>query len=60
MQYKLLLYLSQQKQVTAAKIHVGFVFTVSRGVKDAEYMWTNRKSQFTLRGVYIWLGLTDS
>lgn len=27
-EYKLLLYLSQQKQVTAAKIHVGFVFTV--------------------------------
>ncbi|KAM6930962.1 FK506-binding protein 15 [Xenentodon cancila] len=26
--YKLLLYLSQQKQVTAAKIHVGFVLTV--------------------------------
>ncbi|XP_046904362.1 FK506-binding protein 15 isoform X2 [Hypomesus transpacificus] len=27
-EYKLLLYASQQKQVTAAKIHVGFVFTV--------------------------------
>ncbi|XP_070760177.1 FK506-binding protein 15 [Enoplosus armatus] len=27
-EYKLLLYLSQQKQVTAAKIHMGFVFTV--------------------------------
>ncbi|XP_022065532.2 FK506-binding protein 15 isoform X4 [Acanthochromis polyacanthus] len=27
-EYKLLLYLSQQKQVTTAKIHVGFVFTV--------------------------------
>ncbi|XP_022614861.1 FK506-binding protein 15 isoform X1 [Seriola dumerili] len=27
-EYKLLLYLSQQKQVTAAKIHTGFVFTV--------------------------------
>ncbi|KAM8887106.1 FK506-binding protein 15 isoform 1-T1 [Spinachia spinachia] len=27
-EYKVLLYLSQQKQVTAAKIHVGFVFTV--------------------------------
>ncbi|XP_072288915.1 FK506-binding protein 15 isoform X2 [Eucyclogobius newberryi] len=27
-EYKLLLYLSQQKQVTAAKIHAGFVFTV--------------------------------
>uniref|UniRef100_A0A8C3A7R0 peptidylprolyl isomerase n=1 Tax=Cyclopterus lumpus TaxID=8103 RepID=A0A8C3A7R0_CYCLU len=27
-EYKLLLYLSQQKQVAAAKIHVGFVFTV--------------------------------
>uniref|UniRef100_UPI0037E76F6C FK506-binding protein 15 isoform X2 n=1 Tax=Semicossyphus pulcher TaxID=241346 RepID=UPI0037E76F6C len=27
-EYKLLLYMSQQKQVTAAKIHVGFVFTV--------------------------------
>uniref|UniRef100_A0A8C7N776 peptidylprolyl isomerase n=1 Tax=Oncorhynchus kisutch TaxID=8019 RepID=A0A8C7N776_ONCKI len=27
-EYKLLLYISQQKQVTAAKIHVGFVFTV--------------------------------
>ncbi|XP_068559313.1 FK506-binding protein 15 isoform X2 [Cebidichthys violaceus] len=27
-EYKLLLYLSQQKPVTAAKIHVGFVFTV--------------------------------
>ncbi|XP_069022255.1 FK506-binding protein 15 isoform X2 [Embiotoca jacksoni] len=27
-EYKLLLYLSQQKQVTAAKIHVGFIFTV--------------------------------
>ncbi|KAL6113833.1 fkbp15 [Pungitius sinensis] len=26
--YKVLLYLSQQKQVTAAKIHIGFVFTV--------------------------------
>lgn len=26
--YKILLYASQQKQVTAAKIHVGFVFTV--------------------------------
>lgn len=34
LQYKLLLYLSQQKQVTAAKIHVGFVFTVSRDIKD--------------------------
>lgn len=30
LQYKLLLYLSQQKQVTTAKIHVGFVFTVGR------------------------------
>ncbi|XP_049434719.1 FK506-binding protein 15 isoform X1 [Epinephelus fuscoguttatus] len=29
-EYKLLLYLSQQKQVTAAKIHVGFVFTVQQ------------------------------
>lgn len=29
LQYKLLLYLSQQKQVTAAKIYVGFAFTVS-------------------------------
>ncbi|XP_056232583.1 FK506-binding protein 15 isoform X4 [Seriola aureovittata] len=27
-EYKLLLYLSQQKQVAAAKIHTGFVFTV--------------------------------
>ncbi|XP_055742436.1 FK506-binding protein 15-like isoform X2 [Salvelinus fontinalis] len=27
-EYKLLLYISQQKQVTAAKIHVGFIFTV--------------------------------
>ncbi|KAK1892773.1 FK506-binding protein 15 [Dissostichus eleginoides] len=27
-EYKLLLYLSQQKQVAAAKIHLGFVFTV--------------------------------
>ncbi|XP_060927030.1 FK506-binding protein 15 isoform X1 [Limanda limanda] len=27
-EYKLLLYLSQQKQVTTAKIHMGFVFTV--------------------------------
>uniref|UniRef100_A0AAQ4QQL2 peptidylprolyl isomerase n=1 Tax=Gasterosteus aculeatus aculeatus TaxID=481459 RepID=A0AAQ4QQL2_GASAC len=27
-EYKVLLYLSQQKQVAAAKIHVGFVFTV--------------------------------
>ncbi|XP_016529671.1 FK506-binding protein 15 isoform X4 [Poecilia formosa] len=27
-EYKLLLYLSQQKQVTAARIHVGFIFTV--------------------------------
>ncbi|KAF0033686.1 hypothetical protein F2P81_013752 [Scophthalmus maximus] len=27
-EYKLLLYLSQQKQVTTAKIHTGFVFTV--------------------------------
>lgn len=27
-EYKLLLYLSQQKQVATAKIHVGFVFTV--------------------------------
>ncbi|KAM9858783.1 FK506-binding protein 15 [Aulostomus maculatus] len=27
-EYKLLLYLSQQKQVTAARIHTGFVFTV--------------------------------
>ncbi|XP_044051903.1 FK506-binding protein 15 isoform X3 [Siniperca chuatsi] len=27
-EYKLLLYLSQQKQVTIAKIHMGFVFTV--------------------------------
>ncbi|XP_061881378.1 FK506-binding protein 15 isoform X2 [Entelurus aequoreus] len=27
-EYKLLLYVSQQKQVAAAKIHVGFVFTV--------------------------------
>ncbi|XP_029959997.1 LOW QUALITY PROTEIN: FK506-binding protein 15-like [Salarias fasciatus] len=27
-EYKLLLYMSQQKQVTAAKIHTGFVFTV--------------------------------
>lgn len=27
-EYKLLLYLSQQKQVTAAKIHIGFIFTV--------------------------------
>uniref|UniRef100_A0A1A7W7I7 peptidylprolyl isomerase n=2 Tax=Iconisemion striatum TaxID=60296 RepID=A0A1A7W7I7_9TELE len=27
-EYKLLLYLSQQKQVTAAKIHGGFIFTV--------------------------------
>ncbi|XP_008275237.1 FK506-binding protein 15 isoform X2 [Stegastes partitus] len=27
-EYKLLLYLSQQKQVAAAKIHVGFIFTV--------------------------------
>ncbi|XP_030579634.1 FK506-binding protein 15 isoform X1 [Archocentrus centrarchus] len=29
-EYKLLLYLSQQKQVTAAKIHVGFAFTVQQ------------------------------
>uniref|UniRef100_A0A8C6NTQ3 peptidylprolyl isomerase n=1 Tax=Nothobranchius furzeri TaxID=105023 RepID=A0A8C6NTQ3_NOTFU len=29
-EYKVLLYLSQQKQVTAAKIHGGFIFTVSR------------------------------
>uniref|UniRef100_A0A665W4G1 peptidylprolyl isomerase n=1 Tax=Echeneis naucrates TaxID=173247 RepID=A0A665W4G1_ECHNA len=27
-EYKILLYLSQQKQVTAARIHTGFVFTV--------------------------------
>ncbi|XP_034027200.1 FK506-binding protein 15 isoform X2 [Thalassophryne amazonica] len=27
-EYQLLLYMSQQKQVTSAKIHVGFVFTV--------------------------------
>ncbi|XP_061585685.1 FK506-binding protein 15 isoform X1 [Cololabis saira] len=27
-EYKLLLYMSQQKQVTAAKIHVGFILTV--------------------------------
>ncbi|XP_029915723.1 FK506-binding protein 15 isoform X2 [Myripristis murdjan] len=27
-EYKLLLYMSQQKQVTTAKIHVGFVFTL--------------------------------
>ncbi|XP_054876454.1 FK506-binding protein 15 isoform X2 [Poeciliopsis prolifica] len=27
-EYKLLLYLSQQKQVTAARIHMGFIFTV--------------------------------
>ncbi|KAM9744696.1 FK506-binding protein 15 isoform 1-T1 [Menidia menidia] len=27
-EYKLLLYLSQQKQVAAAKIHMGFIFTV--------------------------------
>ncbi|XP_027889617.1 FK506-binding protein 15 isoform X3 [Xiphophorus couchianus] len=27
-EYKFLLYLSQQKQVTAARIHVGFIFTV--------------------------------
>lgn len=27
-EYKLLLYVSQQKQVTSAKIHIGFVFTV--------------------------------
>lgn len=33
LQYKLLLYLSQQKQVAAAKIHVGFVFTVSGDMK---------------------------
>uniref|UniRef100_A0A3P8QHD5 peptidylprolyl isomerase n=1 Tax=Astatotilapia calliptera TaxID=8154 RepID=A0A3P8QHD5_ASTCA len=29
-EYKLLLYLSQQKQVTSAKIHVGFAFTVQQ------------------------------
>ncbi|KAK7933274.1 hypothetical protein WMY93_004170 [Mugilogobius chulae] len=32
-EYKLLLYLSQQKQVTAAKIHAGFVFTVRKHPK---------------------------
>lgn len=36
LQYKLLLYLSQQKQVTSAKIHVGFAFTVSIVMKDTK------------------------
>ena len=41
LQYKLLLYLSQQKQVAAAKIHVGFVFTVSGDMKGVWYVKTN-------------------
>ena len=39
LQYKLLLYLSQQKQVTAAKIHMGFVFTVSEHTQNWIHLW---------------------
>lgn len=52
LQYKLLLYLSQQKQVAAAKIHVGFVFTVSGDMKGVWYVKTNGEPEafLTLRG----------
>ena len=52
LQYKLLLYLSQQKQVAAAKIHVSFVFTVSGDMKGVWNVKTNRELEafLTLRG----------